>query len=152
MAPTFGSGVLDGAWWPQSRDLALELADLVDNLPAGLGRPMRVVYSQTGWEPGPRWINSARGGRPIRAGSFPGPNTQRLLMHMGGASILQLVVLPPELDADAAARAMRAAASPANRLSALTLVAEAAVASPDAARWDDDGGTGALRPGEAMPA
>jgi hypothetical protein len=139
MSPSPGRGLLDGAWWPQSRNLAVEFAHLVDNFPAGLGRPMRVVYSQAGWAPAPRWINVARG-RPIRAGSFPGPDTQRVMLHMGGTIILQLMVVPPEISADAADRAMRAAASPANRLPALTLVAEAAVTAPDATRWEDDGG------------
>jgi hypothetical protein len=139
MSPSPGRGILDGAWWPQSRNFAVEFADLADNMPAGLGRPIRAVFSETGWAPAPRWINVARG-RPVRAGSYPGPDTQRLLLRMGGASVLQLLVVPPELGADVAGRAMRAAASPANVMPAMTLVAEAAATAPDASRWDDDGG------------
>ena len=116
MSTTIGRGVLDGAWWP-----------------------LRVVYSPAGWAPAPRWINVTRG-KPIRAGSFPGPDTQRLLLQMGGDSVLQLMVVPPELGSDLAERAMTAASSPANRLPALTLIAEAAVRSSDASRWDGDGG------------
>jgi hypothetical protein len=41
-----GGGALDGSWWPQSRDLSLELADLVDNFPSALGEVHRVVISR----------------------------------------------------------------------------------------------------------
>jgi len=32
------SGPVDGAWWPQSRDLRAEAVDLAENLPHPLGR------------------------------------------------------------------------------------------------------------------
>ena len=40
-----GRDHLDGGWWPQSRDLAVELADLVDHFPQAHGRIQRAVYS-----------------------------------------------------------------------------------------------------------
>ena len=41
-----GHGSLDGAWWPRSRNLATELADLVDHFPTSAGRVIRAVYSR----------------------------------------------------------------------------------------------------------
>jgi hypothetical protein len=36
---------LDGGWWPQSSDLSVEMADLVDGFPADRGRIVRALYS-----------------------------------------------------------------------------------------------------------
>jgi hypothetical protein len=38
-----GTDSLDGGWWPQSRDLAVELADLVDHFPTRYGRMVRAL-------------------------------------------------------------------------------------------------------------
>src|SRR5690349_3595217 len=40
-----GRSYLDGGWWPQSRDLSRELADLVDHFPGAFGRIVRAVIS-----------------------------------------------------------------------------------------------------------
>jgi hypothetical protein len=58
---------------------------------------------------------------------------RRERMAAVGALRLRDALWPPE-------RAMRVGASPANRLSALTLVPEAAATALDASQWDDDGG------------
>jgi len=39
-------GRLQGVWWPRSRDLETELADLIVDLPARLGRVSRVACSR----------------------------------------------------------------------------------------------------------
>lgn len=44
---------LDGAWWPQSRDLQVECADLIDNFPSNIGRPARLLFSRPDWTPSP---------------------------------------------------------------------------------------------------
>ena len=51
LAETAGSNRLDGAWWPWSRDLAVEPPDLVDHFPSQSGR---VVLSGRGEPTGER--------------------------------------------------------------------------------------------------
>jgi hypothetical protein len=136
-----GAGRLDGAWWPQSRDLSVEFADLADNFPDRLGRIVKLTYSKSRWDPAPAWLRVGAG-RLVRCRAFLGTaDADRVVLRMSDNRSLDLMVVPAELDADSAARAMRAAASPANRLPALTLIA---AAGPDACRWDDDGGSAAL--------
>ncbi len=43
------SGYVDGAWWPQSDDLAAELPDLLAALSVRLGRIDRVMYNFNEW-------------------------------------------------------------------------------------------------------
>ena len=50
MVEHVGRDQLDGGWWPQSRDLAVELADLVEHLPPQYGRVVRAVYSPPDWD------------------------------------------------------------------------------------------------------
>ncbi len=53
------SGQIDGAWWPQSRDLQIEAADLIDNFPAPAGRISRLLCSR------PDWDNAVLNGRGV---------------------------------------------------------------------------------------
>ena len=53
MATYPGRGELQGGWWPQSRDLAVELADLADHLPPERSRIARTVFSPPDWVPAP---------------------------------------------------------------------------------------------------
>jgi Family of unknown function (DUF5994) len=63
-------GQVDGAWWPRSRDLALELRALLAVLAVRLGRIERVTYHLGDWDPSARkivstvrssgWVDSAR--------------------------------------------------------------------------------------------
>lgn len=48
-----GQAVLDGAWWPQSRDIDAELADLVDHFPVATGRVARAMVLAA--DPSNRW-------------------------------------------------------------------------------------------------
>jgi len=50
LSPSIGQGVLDGAWWPFSRDLSAEVLDIVDHFPASFDRIRRVVYSTPDWD------------------------------------------------------------------------------------------------------
>lgn len=59
------TGDVDGAWWPGSRDLAIELPTL---LAAGLGWVERVTYNLSVWKPAPRRL--AADGRVVRLEGF----------------------------------------------------------------------------------
>jgi hypothetical protein len=61
-------GQVDGAWWPRSRDLALELRALLAVLAVRLGRIERVTYQLGDWDPSPRKI--VVDGSVVRLGGF----------------------------------------------------------------------------------
>jgi hypothetical protein len=120
------AGRLDGSWWPRSRDLAAEFADLADNLPDRLGRIVNIAFSRSSWDPGPTWLPAGRG-RVVRSRAFVGTaDPDRVLLRLDSHRSLALMVVPPGLDASSAERAMAAAASPTNHLSARALIAQAA--------------------------
>jgi hypothetical protein len=141
LSPSIGRGVLDGAWWPYSRDLATEAVDLVDHFPASFDRICRLVYSTPDWEPFPRRVKAAK--VFVSLGSFPRDDTYLVLLKSVASRVLQLLVVPPDWDDRAARHAMRIAALPSNVKSAATILTE----SDDQDRagmlshLDDDGGT-----------
>jgi hypothetical protein len=96
------AGAVDGAWWPQSRDLQAEAADLVDHLPTATGRINRLLFSRPDWdEPvvdgrGVRRIRAARG--PIKVGSFPHDDTHLMVLTMASGRRLRLAVVPSDAD------------------------------------------------------
>ena len=61
-------GQVDGAWWPRSRDLALELRALLPVLAVRLGRIERVTYHLGDWDPAVRKI--VVDGSVVRLGGF----------------------------------------------------------------------------------
>lgn len=98
---------LDGAWWPQSRSLAIEVADLVDHFPAGRGRIARVLISPPDWDAGPRRIPVAGG--YVKVGSFPRDDTHLIQLKTLGGAVLFVLVVPPHFDRVQGWRAMHAA-------------------------------------------
>ena len=103
---------LDGAWWPYSRDLTVELADLVDGFPAELGRAQRVLYSPPDWDVVARRIDVGRG--YVKAGCFPHDDTHQLVVQTSHNTRVHLLVVPPGLTAYQAEEAMLAACTPRN--------------------------------------
>lgn len=146
LSPSIGRGALDGAWWPYSRDLAVEAVDLVDHFPARFDRICRVVYSTPDWEASPRRVRADKG--VVNLGSFPHDDTHLVILRSITAAYrprpILLLVVPPDTDDRTAIHAMRIAAMPSNIKSAATILGE----SEDRYRagllshWDDDGGMG----------
>jgi hypothetical protein len=146
LSPTPGKSALDGAWWPQSRDLAFELADLVDHLPAEHGRVHRALYSRPDWDTEPHRVAVARG--VLRAGSFPRDDTHVMMLRMSTRTDLRLLVVPP--GHSTGDQAMRLAADPANRWTAAQILAagafdaehgEGGEGGDDTEHWTDNGGS-----------
>lgn len=54
-------GALDGAWWPQSTDPAIELAGLIEELGARRTLVRGLALSRVGWDSAPRRIRLASG-------------------------------------------------------------------------------------------
>ncbi|MBA2952955.1 hypothetical protein GON03_23285 [Nocardioides sp. MAH-18] len=130
---------LDGGWWPQSRDLAVELADLVHHFPAQHGRIVRALYSPPDWEPAPRRI-PVRGGY-VKVGSFPRDDSHLIHLTTSDRTVLRVLVVPPGFTEGQGAEALLAAATAGNAHSAADLLHEV-TDNPDADptdRWADGG-------------
>jgi hypothetical protein len=123
---------VDGVWWPQSRNLQTEAADLVDNLPVAAGRINRLLFSRPDWDDavvggrGARKVQTGRG--PVKMGSFPSDDTQLMILTMASGQRLRLDVVPSDTE-PVEARARIDAIDDAN-----------AAAGPHRSRdiWDDE--------------
>jgi hypothetical protein len=138
MADHPGRDTLDGGWWPQSRDLAVELADLTDHFPPELGRIQRAVFSPPDWDPAPRRIPVGRG-RFLKVGFLPGDDTHVIILSTSDRLTLRVLVVPPGFTADQGDEAMTAAATSGNSHSAASLL-ETVLDEPDRDprdRWTD---------------
>jgi hypothetical protein len=125
MRPGAVPGHVDGGWWPQSRDLRVEAADLVDHFPPEVGRINRLLFSRPDWDDGVaegrglRRIQAARG--PVKVGSFPRDDTHQMVLSMASGQQLRLLVVPSATD-DSEAESLLESSSeeaPSGRWSAL---------------------------------
>jgi hypothetical protein len=105
-----GQGRLDGSWWPQSRDLAVELADLVDHFPAEPGVVYRAVFSRPDWDTAPHKVRVARG--IIKVGSFPRDDNHQIWLTMSNRRMIGLSVKPPTSSLTAPGQAADATPQP----------------------------------------
>lgn len=107
-------GAPDGAWWPRSRNLQDEAADLVDHFPQSAGHIYRLLFSRPDWDDptlenggGVRRITAARG--RVKCGSFPGDDTHRMVLTMSSGRRLSLVVIPWDAESSDGERVLAAA-------------------------------------------
>ncbi|MER5184283.1 DUF5994 family protein [Streptomyces sp. NPDC002896] len=144
-------GRLDGAWWPRSRNLFRALPALADALIGPSELVTRVTVNPVGWPVIPRTIPVS--GHIVHVGWFTDeqhPHTLVLLSRTVGR--WNLLVVPPETGAAAAARLMYAAATVGNRRTADRLMAdEEATGDVTGTRsgeeaWETDGGAWARPP------
>lgn len=108
-----GRDRLDGGWWPHSRDLATEFAELVDGFPAELGRVVRAVYSPPDWDDSPRRV--AVTGRHVKVGKFPSDDSHVIYLTTSDRVTYCVLVVPSSFDTSQGAEAMLASATPGNR-------------------------------------
>lgn len=141
-------GLLDGAWWPHSRDLHRELPALTDALDAPWGRVTRVTVNPSHWPVIPRKVRVT--GHTVHVGWFAAEQDQnKLILLSYSTGRMDLLVIPPETDAATAARLMSAAASPEGLITASGLIAdedsarEGADARSREEDWETDGGADA---------
>lgn len=112
LRPTGVPGLVDGGWWPQSRELGIEAADLVDHFPPAVGRINRLLFSRPDWDDGVaegrglRRVQAARG--PVKVGSFPGDDTHQMVLTMASGRQLRLLVVPPNAHDSEAQRLLNA--------------------------------------------
>jgi hypothetical protein len=139
------AGLLDGAWWPRSRDLTAELPPLVDALEEHYGRITHVTVNPTRWPVVPHKVPAT--GHTVQVGWFTEQDPDKMILLSYTVGRCDLLVIPPETEPAAAARLMTAAAIPGSVLSAGVLMSDEAAtgrrmrdarSSQDA--WETDGG------------
>ena len=140
LSPSPGQSPLDGAWWPQSHDIDLELADLVDHFPVHMGSVYRALYSKPDWTSRPRTVATAR--RRIRTGSFPRDDMHLVVLSMSSRRSIRLLVVPPAHPA--ADRCMNLATDPSNRMTGAQILFMSLESETDdfeiTDQWNDTGG------------
>ena len=106
------SGPISGVWWPQSRDLQVEAADLVDHFPNQVGHIDRLLFSRPDWDNpvvdgrGVRRIQARRG--PVKVGSFPSDDTHLMILLLASGRRVSLKVIASATDPLEADRQLRA--------------------------------------------
>ncbi|HTJ72497.1 MAG TPA: DUF5994 family protein [Actinospica sp.] len=140
-------GMVNGAWWPRTRDLTCELPPLIAALDRAWGRIYHVTVQVGMWPEIPKKV--VTGDHVVRVGWFDAeqdPNDICLISLRGGER-WDLLVIPPELDAQAAERLLANATTPGILQSASALLA-AVKADPTGHRsdpgqisaWESEGG------------
>lgn len=115
-------GVLDGAWWPRSRDIGVELPGLVSALSEHLGPITRVGLDTTAWEDLPTRL--VIDDRVVRIDSYPvGDDT--VLITRGDRDYFALLVVPPQSTPEAARAAMAQAVRADNHADAEQILLDA---------------------------
>ncbi|MEU8783420.1 DUF5994 family protein [Streptomyces sp. NPDC048637] len=96
-------GILDGAWWPHSRNIGAELPRLIAALTEHLGPIVRVGLDASAWEELPTRL--IIDDRVVHIDSFPvGDDT--VLITRGNQDHFSLLVVPPQATPEAAHAAM----------------------------------------------
>ncbi|GAA2021557.1 hypothetical protein GCM10009839_18320 [Catenulispora yoronensis] len=114
------SGMFDGAWWPRTDQIRLELPDLITALTAHLGPIVRVGLDTEAWDDVPDTL--VVNGRMIRISWFPGTD-RTISLSLGLQNHFLLLVVPPKTDPRTARSAMAAAAARDNHATAADLLA-----------------------------
>src|SRR6478752_8556353 len=101
-----GGSAFDGAWFPRSRDLAVELPELISELDRRGVRIERFTYALDAWAPAPRKLVVL--GRTVRTGGFRSMDPGVVCLTWdGGSKRADLLVVPPETDVLTGVRALR---------------------------------------------
>ncbi|MET9678495.1 DUF5994 family protein [Streptomyces sp. NPDC006482] len=104
-------GVLDGAWWPRSRDVVTELPALIEALTGHLGPITRVGLDTDAWGEVPTRL--VIDDQVVHLDAYPvGDDT--VLITRGDNDHFALLVVPPHTTADAARAAMARAVDAGN--------------------------------------
>ncbi|GAA1030540.1 DUF5994 family protein [Virgisporangium ochraceum] len=136
--------VLDGGWWPRSRDPFAEFPGLVEALSARYGPVRQLMLNSSTWDS--RFKRLTVGDRVVRAGWFASVDPMLLIATTDRGEQVDLLVVPPSTPAGIAEKAMARAADPDNRRRAQAILVdppEAPARTRDAREqpaWDNEGG------------
>ncbi|WP_439378919.1 DUF5994 family protein [Amycolatopsis lexingtonensis] len=115
-------GYVDGAWWPRSRDAAVEFAELITAVRDQVGQVERISYPLAdGWEVTHRKL--VVDGRLVRLEGFHAMPSHTLTLIGTQQRRLTLLVVAPETAQDTATTALKAAADPGDTASPDDLLA-----------------------------
>jgi hypothetical protein len=87
-------GVLDGGWWPRSRDPATELPTLIAAVTDRLDPVCRITLNAAAWDGRPQIIMTVEG-REVRLDWF-GAQDAHTISLIGSRSRLDLMMIPPD--------------------------------------------------------
>jgi hypothetical protein len=133
LSPTLaGAGILDGGWWPRSRDPDTELPALIAGLESTLGPITRLAINPDAWDRAPRRV--ALDGRRVRVGWFRTMDPHMIGVTRASQDRLALLVVPPEAAGQAAQRAMTMAADATNGAGPAAILTAAGIAYEDHAQ------------------
>lgn len=109
---------LDGAWWPYSTDLTVELVPLLEAVARRIGAIRGVLLNRTEWDSSTPldWIPS--GSRRTRISWYGHQDPGVAILIGDNAKRVDLLVVPPETEEREALAAMSSAARHGNRRSA----------------------------------
>ncbi|THA24712.1 hypothetical protein E4198_08150 [Streptomyces sp. RKND-216] len=123
------AGLLDGAWWPRSRDVTTELPELIVALTEHLGPIRRVGLDARAWDRLPTRL--VVDDRIVHIDSSRiGDDTA--LITRGDRDLFSLLVVPPEAEHGAACDAMTRAVSADNTTRAGPLLIDTGAGRPHA--------------------
>jgi Family of unknown function (DUF5994) len=106
------TGHVDGAWWPHSEDLAVELPDLLAVLSVRLGPIDHVTYNFADWAAAPATFST--GGDAVRLSGFYQQQGNTLEVIGRDRSKLILLVVPSRTEPEHAHNILMSAATPKN--------------------------------------
>jgi hypothetical protein len=127
-----GRRLLDGGWWPRSRDPAVELPKLIADLNTDgdrLGIVTRVALNLTAWESAPP--RTASGDRIVPVGWFHALDVDTIALTTTRHDRITLLVVPPEVTARSAAAALALAALEENSAPPSAILAASGISASD---------------------
>jgi ubiquinone/menaquinone biosynthesis C-methylase UbiE len=127
LTPRPHDGVLDGAWWPRTRQPATELSALVASLERNLDSITRMSLCGTTWDGTPDHVRA--GDHKVRLIWFTLRDPHTVIVGYGTDEIT-LLVIPPEVAPLSGARAMTKAADRNNTTDPAGILSTAAGAGP----------------------
>ncbi|MFC6561030.1 DUF5994 family protein [Nonomuraea cavernae] len=103
--------MVDGAWWPYSRDAAAQLPGLISAVDQRLGRTtLRVGLHLDSWDHIPRRVPAR--GRQVRVGWFRVGDPRVITLILAGTEYITLLVIPPDAPNGSAALELAAGGTP----------------------------------------
>ncbi|HZC99515.1 MAG TPA: DUF5994 family protein [Actinomycetes bacterium] len=125
-----GHGVLDGGWWPRSRDPAAELRELLAGVNSHFGQLgviARVALNRTAWDRTPCRV--AIRDRIVPVGWFRAVDPHTIILMTASGDRITLLVTPPDATAEQAAIALAMAALEGNSTHPAAILAASGLAT-----------------------